>query len=136
MMREKFREKHPQIKLVDGCVPDKLPQFDEKFDIIASTYVIHHVPFDQLEKLIEIFRSNLTHDGQIIIVDPMFETASFRESHVADLRNKGFLELAEEIKDEFFHSVAELKACFRKLGFEVEASRLTFYVWMIQAKRP
>lgn len=136
LMREKFLAKHPNIKVLDGCIPDGLPQFGKKFDIITSTYVVHHVPFDQLEKLIETLCGILNDDGQIIIVDPMFESAQLREGHVAQLKSKGCDELAEEIEDEFFHSATETKSCFEKLGFEVEASRLTFYVWMIQAKRP
>lgn len=135
-MREKFSAKHPNIGVFDGCIPDKLPIIDNKFDIITLTYVIHHVPFDQLKKLAETLCNIANDDAQIIIVDPMFESAQFREEHVAKLKTKGHNELAEEIEDEFFHSVAEFKTCFENHGFEVETSRLTFYVWMIQAKRP
>lgn len=134
-MREIFKRKLPGIKLLEGSIPDNLPCFDSKFDIITSTYVIHHVPFDELEKLIDKLCSFAADDSQIIIVDPMFETAQFREHHVAHLKDMGLTELADDIEDEYFHSVAELEAGFTKNGFEFNASRLTFYVWFVEAKK-
>lgn len=135
IMREKFKEKHKNITILDGMLPDKLPEFGTKFDVITSTYVIHHVLFDKLENMIDKLCSLISQDGQVIIVDPMFESGEFRENHVQGLKTKGLTDLADEIEDEYFHSVDQLKRCFEKNNFEFKAIRLTFYVWFIDAKR-
>jgi hypothetical protein len=65
----------------------------------------------------------------------MFETSGFREEHVRMLKENDQTELAQEIEDEFFHSVAELITCFKRHGFDVLTRQITFYVWLIHAKK-
>jgi SAM-dependent methyltransferase len=134
-MREKFKEKHRNIELLDGMLPDKLPKFSTKFDIITSTYVIHHVPFDKIENMMDRLCLQVANDGQILIVDPMFESKEFRENHVLDLRKNGYNDMSDEIEDEYFHSIDHLKRCFERNGFEFKANRLTFYIWIVEAKK-
>lgn len=112
-MREKFSQKHPTLKVLPGNIPDGLPEFEEKFDIITSTYVVHHVPFDQLEKMIKSLCDILNNDGLVIIIDPMFESAQFRDEHIEQLKRNGCNELAEEIEDEFFTLLLRLEPVLR-----------------------
>lgn len=135
IMRERFKEKHGNINIYNGKLPNSLPDFGRKFDIITSTYVLHHVDYTELEKMIAILDSMVDSAGEIIVIDPMFESESFRLAHVRDLREKGFDDLADEIEDEYFHSVDQMKYCFEKKGFKLTTQRLTFYVWLIAGSK-
>jgi putative AdoMet-dependent methyltransferase len=131
-MRIKFLEKCKNIEIVPGLLP-KIPVKDNTFDILVATYVIHHIPSNEIGVMVQEFRRVLKRSGTVIIVDAMFESQNALALLKKELENKGDKEMIEEIEDEYFPLVDNLKTEFVKSGFYITIHRLGTFTWYLQA---
>lgn len=81
-MIEIAKEKMPNANLVQHDFSTGLPQefANEKFDLIISTYAMHHLDTDCKVKFIRQLLEHLNPDGKVVIGDVAFETRSMLES--------------------------------------------------------
>lgn len=132
-MREEFQKKCPNIEIIDGCLPD-LPFLDMKFDIIVSSYVIHHVEHERSQLMIHNLKKLLKPEGEILFLDVIFESNEMFQIEINQLKQQRHEERAEEMLDEYFYFVDELTNILNTDGFCVTTTRLSRYVWLIKAQ--
>lgn len=132
-MQAKLLQKCPNVKIVDGELPE-LPIFEEKYDCIVSSYVIHHVDHDKSGIMIDSICRNLKPGGLILLADVMFESEKHFDDHIADLRRKDYSERIEEILDEPFQFVNVLCNCIRQNDKNVDVRRFSYYTFCLVAR--
>jgi putative AdoMet-dependent methyltransferase len=132
-MREEFQKKCPNIEIIDGSLPD-FPALDMKFDIIVSSYVIHHVEHERSRLMIHNLKKLLKPDGEIFFLDVMFESKEFFQNEINQLKQQGQEDRVEEMLDEYFYFVDELNSILNTEGFSVTTTRLGHYVWLTKAQ--
>ncbi|HOO96844.1 MAG TPA: class I SAM-dependent methyltransferase [Caldisericia bacterium] len=131
-MRRVFKTKFPKMKVHNAKLPN-LKSFWSEFDVVVSTYVVHHVNYEDVPEMVGNLAKSIDDHGAVMLVDVMFESESKKNECIDDLEKQGNTELTKEIKDEFFHYIDTLKREFEKLGFFVWTKRITYYVWFFQA---
>ncbi len=105
----------------------------ERFDVVASTYAIHHLTEE--EKLV-LFRSILRllePGGRAVFGDLMFADDEDRRDYLSALRSKGEAELADEVEDEFFWNVEQAVGELVGLSLRVTTERFSRMSWGICA---
>ncbi|MEE2778452.1 MAG: methyltransferase domain-containing protein [Acidobacteriota bacterium] len=113
---------------VDYIVADLLECFDsleESFDIVVSTYAIHHLTAGEKSALFAATGRVLRPAGIAVFGDLMFEDSSHYERYLAELRAAGQIELADEIADEFFWDLSCVQEQLEAAGFGVKAERFS-----------
>ena len=71
-MREKLLEKCGNVKIIGGMLPD-LPEPETKFDVIVSTYAIHHVEHEKSRQMVYNICKYANENCMVIFADVMFE---------------------------------------------------------------
>ncbi len=123
-MRERFREKHG-FEPLDGHFL-RIPLPDGSVDTVITTYAFHHVPDEEKRDAVKEMLRVLKPGGRIVIADVMFES---EEEKVRIGEEDG---LREDIKDEYFATVDELRKICTKLGLECRFERVNRYVWIVE----
>lgn len=132
-MRAKFQMKCPNVEIINGCLPD-LPVLDIKFDVIVSSYVIHHVEHEKSLTMIKNFKRLLNPNGMILIIDIMFESKTSFDLEINRLKQQGLEDRVEEMLDEYFYFVDEFTRDLNSGGFTSIVKKLSQYVWFVKGK--
>ena len=107
-MLEVTAKRFPSINLIDG----DLLEFDvqnENIDAFVSTYVFHHLT--------------------------VFLTEEAKQAQIAKERNRGFLNVVEDLEREYYTTIPKLKELFTEAGFQVEFVKMNDYVWLMEEKK-
>jgi len=131
-MREICNQKCPGVSVIDSKLP-KLANLGGKFDIIVSSYVIHHVPHDSIGFMVDRLKKLCNPGGIILLLDVMFEDESAFLNEVKYQKENKFEDRVEELLDEYFHFVDQLSRAFIEVGFSVGTHRLSKYIWLLKA---
>ena len=112
-MLELAKEKIPNSRLYEFNIEEGLPDeiMDLKFDVIVSTYTLHHLNDEKKVKFIESLFELLNDDGKILIGDISFNSRELENSCRID-----FSELWDD--EEFYLITDELIEAFPELKFE------------------
>ena len=133
-MRTELRKKCPGIRILEGQLPN-LPRFDKQYDIIVSSYVIHHVYHDKTGMMIENICKNLNRGGLLLLADVMFESEAEMNNHINNLKAIGQHELIEDIVDEPFQFIDQLRLELSNNSMQiVNIEKFTLYTFSILAK--
>lgn len=124
------KEKCPQVQLRIGNFL-KLPLDDACADTVVTSYAFHHC--DSEERVIAIGEMDriLKRNGRIIITDLMFDTVSDRahfEAHASQAEK-------DDLEDEFFTTVEELRHIFAGLGYSIKSEAIDDLIWVLTAKK-
>ncbi|MEZ4811957.1 MAG: class I SAM-dependent methyltransferase [Caldisericia bacterium] len=133
-MREKLSEKCGNIKIIDGMLPE-MQEIPEKFDVIVSTYAIHHVKHENTEHMVDNICKHANKNCLALFADVMFESKEDYQNHIAELKRKNITERAYDLDDEYFQYVDVLTDVFKKHGFMVKDDRQNFYTHIFRALR-
>ena len=126
-------------RFVDADLLEALDVVDGAFDVVASTYAVHHLTEEEKTGLFATVRRRLSPGGRAVFGDLMFESTAARAETLAKLRQAGdedSIELAETIEDEFFWDLARATAELRGLGFAVHTHRFSELSWGVAATLP
>ena len=123
-MRMKFREKHG-FEPLDGHFL-KVPLPDGTADAVISTYAFHHVPDEEKGVALREMLRVLKPEGKIVIGDVMFESEGEK---LKIGKEDGIL---DEVLDEYFATVNELKELCERLDLQCSFGRVNRYVWIAE----
>lgn len=133
-MLEVTAKRFPSINLVDG----DLLEFDvqnENIDAFVSTYVFHHLTDDEKGIALKKYANLLSKNGKVVFADTVFLTEEAKHAQIAKERNRGFLNVVEDLEREYYTTIPKLKELFIEAGFQVEFVKMNDYVWLMDATK-
>jgi len=103
----------------------EIPFFDNTFDIIASTYSIHHITDHAKRLSVREMKRVLKPNGRVVIGDVMFRNASHKARALADY---------PDMEDEYQPMLDTFPDMFKDEGFAVEVKQMADTVWIVRAE--
>ncbi|MBL7129549.1 MAG: class I SAM-dependent methyltransferase [Ignavibacteria bacterium] len=103
------------------------------FDIIVSTYAIHHLTEAEKGLLLKEVVRSLNPNSKAVFGDLMFENEKKKEQFMKNCLHNGRKKLIDEIKDEFFWNVEATIKVLQGLGFQVITKQFSELSWGISA---
>jgi putative AdoMet-dependent methyltransferase len=102
----------------------EIPFFSDTFDIIVSTFAIHHITDDAKRLAVKEMKRVLTSCGRIVIGDVMFEDAEDKARALAE---------HSDMEDEYQPMLDTFPYMFEDEGFSVETRQIADTVWIVRA---
>ncbi|WP_163151941.1 class I SAM-dependent methyltransferase [Anoxybacillus sp. MB8] len=131
-MRELAKEKLPNVSIEDGDFL-QFPLPNEPIDTIVSTYAFHHLTDTEKEEAIGKYSALLRKGGKIVFADTAFIDREAHEAMIAEAKQKGFVDLAEDLQREYYTTIPELEHMFTTHGFTVTFTPMNRFVWLMEA---
>ncbi|WP_226680173.1 class I SAM-dependent methyltransferase [Sutcliffiella horikoshii] len=134
-MREKAAEKLPlTVSIEDGDFLN-FPEPNDQIQSIVSTYAFHHLTDVEKEEAVAHYGKLLDKGGKIVFADTVFENKEAYRATIEQAEKHTFLNLANDLKTEYYTTISVLTDIFEKHGFEVEYQRFNHFVWVIEATK-
>ncbi|MEK5216782.1 class I SAM-dependent DNA methyltransferase [Psychrobacillus sp. FSL H8-0487] len=133
-MLEVTAKRFPSINLVDGDLLEFNVQ-NENIDAFVSTYVFHHLTDDEKGIAMKKYANLLSKNGKVVFADTVFLTEEAKQAQIAKERNRGFLNVVEDLEREYYTTIPKLKELFTEAGFQVEFVKMNDYVWLMDATK-
>lgn len=113
------KQKFPNLKVRLGEFL-KIPFGNSEFDIIVSTYALHHLNDDEKELAVKEMIRVLKDNGKIVIGDLMFENNNEKRKLLNGFTN----DQIEEIEDEYYSDIEKLVIEFNKYNKKLERCKI------------
>ncbi len=101
------------------------PFFDNTFDVVASTYSIHHLTDDAKRLAVIEMKRVMRPDGRIVIGDVMFKDAADKARALSEY---------PDMEDEYQPTLDIFLNMFVDEGFTVETRQIADTVWIVRAE--
>lgn len=131
-MRELAKEKIGHATIEDGDFL-QFPLPNEPIDTIVSTYAFHHLTDQEKEEAIGKYSTLLHKGGKIVFADTAFINHEAYEAMIAEAKQKGFVDLAEDLQREYYTTIPALEHMFTTHGFTVTFTPMNRFVWLMEA---
>lgn len=133
-MLEVTAERFPSIKVMDGDLLEFNVE-NENIDAIVSTYVFHHLTDEEKGIALKKYATLLPMNGRIVFADTVFLTEEAKQAQISKERNRGFLNVVEDLEREYYTTIPVLKELFMEAGFQVGFVKMNDYVWLMDATK-
>lgn len=133
-MRRIANVKCPEAAIYSGDFIN-YPSLDTPIRSIVSSFAFHHLTRDEKHQAIQKFQEQLDPNGQIIFIDTLFKDETHKKQLISEAEKQGFLNLAQDLQEEYYPYLEDLTEMFSAEGFEVSFKQLNKYAWLIQAKK-
>ena len=133
-MRRIAKVKCPEAAIYDGDFLE-YPALLSPIRSIISSFAFHHLTSGEKIEAIQKFRERLEGDGEVVFIDTLFKDETHKQGLIKDAERQGFLNLAQDLQEEYYPYLEEIKEMFVKEGFEITFEQLNKYAWLIQAKK-
>ncbi len=139
-MMELAKPKLAHLDHVEFVQADLLGYFDGgvvPFDVLVSTYAIHHLTAAEKPYLFQSIWQHLKPGGRAVFGDLMFENGAARDDIVRKYAEAENTEMVETFAEEFFWLVDRATDELCELGFQiVEVRRFSELSWGIDVVKP
>ncbi|UOQ43680.1 class I SAM-dependent methyltransferase [Halobacillus salinarum] len=133
-MRRIAALKCPEAAIYDGDFMN-FPNLSTPVHSIVSSFAFHHLNALEKKAAIKRYFQLLEPEGRIIFIDTLFKDQKHKQTLINEAEKSGYLNLAQDLKEEYYAYVEELNEMFLKAGFEVTFKQLNKYAWLIQAQK-
>lgn len=133
-MRRIAKVKCPEAAIYDGNFLE-YPKLLTPIRSIISSFAFHHLTTKEKVEAIQSFRDRLEDDGKVAFIDTIFKDEKHKEQLIKAAEKQGFLNLAQDLQEEYYPFLEELREMFVLNGFEVTFEQLNKYAWLIQAEK-
>ncbi|RWZ51282.1 class I SAM-dependent methyltransferase [Halobacillus fulvus] len=133
-MRKIAKMKSPEAAIYAGDFL-KFPKLQTPIRSIVSSFAFHHLNQEEKSAAIQMFHEQLEPQGKIIFIDTLFENEAHKKQLIQQAEADGFLNLAQDLQEEYYPYLEPLKETFAAHGFEVSCKQLNKYAWLIQATK-
>ncbi|MRG85830.1 class I SAM-dependent methyltransferase [Salinibacillus xinjiangensis] len=134
MMREKAKEKVPNVQVVDGDFLN-FPLNGHPVDGVVSSYAFHHLTDDEKEEAIAKYARLLEKGGKIVFADTIFLNQESKFDMIKQAEDAHFLHLAHDLKTEYYTTIPTLEAMLEQHDFSVDFIQMNEFVWLLYAKK-
>ncbi|AWB45929.1 SAM-dependent methyltransferase [Paenibacillus sp. CAA11] len=133
-MRDQVLKRGIPFELLDGDFL-AFPELPGPVDTITSTYAFHHLTDEEKERAIAHFANLLSDKGKIVFADTVFADPASRRSIEEEVEAKGYFKLLQDLRTEYYTTIAVLNSILTKHGFKARFTRLNKFVWLVVAER-
>jgi SAM-dependent methyltransferase len=106
-----------------------------KFDIVVSTFTLHHISYDQQEKAIKNMIDLCRDGGRILIVDRSFHDQAEKEKRENELEDAGNMRFLEIIRSEFYLISDQVMKYIRYMGLQADTLFFEEEIWGFLIKK-
>ncbi len=129
------KEKVPWAKYVLGDITvDDMEKFG-KFDIVVSTFTLHHITYEKHRKVIENLIDLCEIDGRVLLVDRSFKNQEDRLKKEESLVRGGNFDLLKIFRSEYYLLVDETVRYINFLGYQVNSYNLEPEIWVFEINK-
>lgn len=100
-----------------------------KYDIVVSTFMLHHISYEQHEKVIRNLIGLCRQEGCVVIVDRSFRNESDKRKKEKELEEAGNLNFLDIIRSEFYLLSDQVIRYIRYLGYHVRTLFFDEEIW-------
>lgn len=133
-MRELAKRKLPDLLVMDGDFID-FPAIPLPIDSIVSTYAFHHLTVIEKRVAIKQYAKMLSEKGMIVFADTMFTEEKEKGRFIEEATAKGYSNLAEDLKREYYPTIDVMRNIFNDHNFDVSFKQMNQFVWLVLAKK-
>lgn len=133
-MLEVTAKRFPSIQVIDGDLLE-FKVVNEHIDAIVSTYVFHHLTDEEKGLALKKYANLLPKNGKVVFADTVFLTEAAKQAQISKERNRGFLNVVEDLEREYYTTIPILEELFTEAGFQVEFVKMNDYVWLMDATK-
>ena len=133
-MRRIANIKCPEAAIYEGDFM-QYPQLLTPIRSIVSSFAFHHLNRDEKKQAIRTFYDQLDTKGQVIFIDTLFKNETHKKLLISEAEQAGFLNLAQDLQEEYYPYLEDLIEMFSEAGFKVSCKQLNKYAWLIQATK-
>lgn len=133
-MLEVTAKRFPSIQVIDGDLLE-FKVVNEHIDAIVSTYVFHHLTDEEKGLALKKYANLLPKNGKLVFADTVFLTEAAKQAQISKERNRGFLNVVEDLEREYYTTIPILEELFTEAGFQVEFVKMNDYVWLMDATK-
>lgn len=108
---------------------------DKEIHTIVSSYAFHHLTDDEKAIAVASYGNLLRESGKIVFADTMYESVEAYEQAIADAKEKGFYNLAEDLEREYYTTIPVLRNIMESNGFSVSFERMNDFVWIMEGTK-
>lgn len=129
------KEKVPWARYVLGDIT--LDDMEElgKFDIVVSTFTLHHIKYEDQRKVVENLIDLCCIGGKVLLVDRSFKTQEERQKKEEQMEREGNFEYLEIIRSEFYLIADEIVRYINFLGYQVKSYNLEPEIWVFEINK-
>ncbi len=133
-MRQIANLKCPEAAVYEGDFIN-FPALQLPVRSIVSSFAFHHLKEDEKRLALSVYYDKLEEGGEVIFIDTIFKDESHKLSLIKDAEEKGHLNLAQDLQEEYYPYLGDLEQMFLQQGFEVSFKQKNKFAWLIQAKK-
>ncbi|MBB6452327.1 putative AdoMet-dependent methyltransferase [Salirhabdus euzebyi] len=133
-MREIAIEKVTNASIHDGDFLH-FPTSEKKINGFVSSYAFHHLTDEEKKEAIKLYRELLPKDGKIVFADTIFLNNDAKSAMIKKAEDQHFLNLATDLKTEYYTTIPVLKEMLEEYGFAVTFTQMNDFVWIIDATK-
>ena len=101
----------------------------DKYDIVVSTFTLHHISYEQQEKAIKNMIDLCRGNGTVLIVDRSFGSQSEKEKIEKELVERENLAFLDIIHSEYYLLADYIASYIHYLGYEVKTLFFEEQIW-------
>ncbi|KUP05803.1 SAM-dependent methyltransferase [Bacillus coahuilensis p1.1.43] len=121
------------VEIIDGDFLDFSIDFIPS--TIVSTYAFHHLTDKEKHEAFHHYGKLLQKGGKIVFADTSYESEESYNEAIEDALQKGFVDLAKDLKREYYTTLPVLEEGLLNAGFRVEFLRCNDFVWLMVATK-
>lgn len=130
-MLSRSRTKLPWIKLQLGNILDDSLFSGKKFDVIISTFTLHHINYNwKLKAFYNLFQL-LNDKGKLIIADRMFLDEEDRRLSEEIMLENGKFQMLMDIKNEYYTYINSIKPYIEAIGYKMDITKIESNIWLL-----
>ncbi|WP_181350693.1 class I SAM-dependent methyltransferase [Thalassobacillus sp. CUG 92003] len=133
-MRKIAKIKCPEAAIYEGDFIE-YPSLQVPVRSVVSSFAFHHLTHEEKVQAIRDYEALLEPGGGIIMIDTVFQDKDHRRQLIEAAEQDGFLNLAQDLKEEHYAYMDELKQAFKAVNMDVTFTQKNKYAWLIQAKK-
>ncbi|PTM59928.1 class I SAM-dependent methyltransferase [Desmospora activa] len=133
-MRQGALAKLPDLALYEGHFL-QLPSTIGLVDGVVSTYAFHHLLDQEKRQALTLLHRSVKPGGRLVFADTVFKNEDIRGQMRQEAKDKGFLQLANDLEREYYPLLEPLQQMFADTGWKAQFQQLNRYVWLMRADK-
>ncbi|HAA55504.1 MAG TPA: hypothetical protein DCE42_12155 [Myxococcales bacterium] len=129
-------DRFQSVEYYEADILSFLSTTHKRFDVIVSTYTVHHLTEDEKAHLFGFVAKCLRPGGRAVFGDLMFLNEEAELDAIQTYEAQAQQDVAADIRDEFFWRVEDAVGRFEALSCQVESKQMSALSWGLAVFKP